>query len=159
MKGHAIAALVWLGLIGGGYLLVRQATQPAVVRSCDSMAGVTEIATTVARDGHFYFDGQVNGAPVRFMVDTGASYVTLGPLAARQAGLDGGVAAPFDTAGGTVEGRLFRDQTVKADCMEVSGATVAVSPLLGEVALLGQNFLRHFEVVQRDRQLVLRRRS
>jgi len=37
----------------------------------------------------------------------------------------------------------------------VARATVAVSPLLGEVALLCQNFLRHFEVVQRDRQLVL----
>lgn len=158
MKGHVIATAVWLGLIGGGYLLFQQMTRPAVVRACDSPDGVAEVTATVSPDGHFYIDGSVNGAPVRFMVDTGASYVTLGVADAGSARLSGGVAARFDTAGGTVEGKVFRDQVVRADCLEVSGATVAVNPLLGDVALLGQNFLRHFEVVQRDRQLLLRGR-
>ena len=158
MKGHVIATAVWLGLIGAGNLLFQQMTRPTVVRSCDSPNGVAEVTATVSPDGHFYIDGAVNGATVRFMVDTGASYVTLGVADANQARLSGGVAARFDTAGGTIDGKVFRDQVVRADCLEVGGATVAVNPLLGDVALLGQNFLRHFEVVQRDRQLVLRRR-
>lgn len=157
MKGHAVAAVVWLGLVGGGYLLFQQMTRPTVAHSCDRADGIDEVTVPVSPDGHFYVDGAVNGAPVRFLVDTGASYVTLGVAAANDARLDGGVAARFDTAGGAVEGRIFRDQVVKADCLEVSGATVALDPLLGEGALLGQNFLRHFEIVQRDRQLVLRR--
>lgn len=160
MKGHVVAALVWVGLVGGGYVLVQQMTRPAVVRSCDPGAGVTEVTTTVSPDGHFYLDGAINGVPVRFMVDTGASYVTIGQASAAGAQLRGkGDQATFDTAGGTVIGQLFRGQTVRADCMEVDGATIAVNPQLGEVALLGQNFLRHFEVVQRDRTLLLRRRG
>lgn len=158
MRGHAIAAVVWLGLVGGGYLAVQQMTRPTVVRACDAARDAVEVRTSVAPDGHYYLDGSVNGSPVRFMVDTGASYVTLGAAAAARAGLQGGVAAQFSTAGGTVEGRMFRGLVVRADCLEVSGASVAVNPLLGDGALLGQNFLRHVEVVQSDRQLVLRRR-
>src|SRR5579863_1093531 len=41
-----------------------------------------------ASDGHYYVDAEVNGAPIHFMVDTGASYVTLSPDDARTAGLD-----------------------------------------------------------------------
>jgi aspartyl protease family protein len=39
-------------------------------------------------DGHFWADGQVNGAPVRFLVDTGASNVSLTPQDAQRLGLD-----------------------------------------------------------------------
>ncbi len=36
--------------------------------------------------GHFFLDGEIDGAPVRFLVDTGASKVALGPDTARAAG-------------------------------------------------------------------------
>lgn len=41
-----------------------------------------------AADGHFWAEGQVNGAKVRFLVDTGASKVSLTPQDARRLGLD-----------------------------------------------------------------------
>jgi aspartyl protease family protein len=41
-----------------------------------------------ARDGHFYLTLLVNGTPVEFMVDTGASQVVLTDADARRIGLD-----------------------------------------------------------------------
>src|SRR3954466_4129647 len=52
-------------------------------------ASEAEPATLLkASDGHFWAEGQVNGAPVRFLVDTGASNVSLTPADARRLGLD-----------------------------------------------------------------------
>jgi aspartyl protease family protein len=45
-------------------------------------------AVMKAADGHFWAEGQVNGAKVRFLVDTGASNVSLTPQDARRLGLD-----------------------------------------------------------------------
>src|SRR5690349_22838527 len=40
-----------------------------------------------ARDGHFYVDADVNGARIRFLIDTGATFIALSPEDARTAGL------------------------------------------------------------------------
>src|SRR5687768_5558672 len=57
-----------------------------------------------ADDGHFYAEAQVNGARIRFLVDTGASIVALTPADAQRAG----IALPSERskaigAGGEVE--------------------------------------------------------
>src|SRR5665811_2620529 len=49
-----------------------------------------------ARDGHFYAAGAVNGKPVSFLVDTGASLVTVSEQFAREAGLSRGVPTVFN---------------------------------------------------------------
>lgn len=155
----AVLAAVWLGLIGAGWLLMHSATAPpAVVDGCNEPGGGRELRIPVARDGHFYLEGAVNGVPVRFLVDTGASYVTVDAALARGAGLPVGTPAVFSTAAGPVEGAIARSRLVRAACLEVSGLSVAVNPGLGDVALLGQNFLRQFEVTQTRSELLLRRR-
>lgn len=159
MRGHAVAVVIWVGLLGAGwYLVERSATTTPAVRGCGNESRGDEIVLTVASDGHFYLDGAVNGQAVRFVVDTGASSVTVGGRWARQAELPEGLPAFFNTANGRVEGRLVPRQKVRAACMEVDDITVAVSPGLDEIGLLGQNFLRRFEVVQTAKELRLRHR-
>jgi aspartyl protease family protein len=157
MKGHLFWIAVWVGLVFAGYLVTeRMMAPPPVVRSLGDAK--QEIVIPVSRDGHYYLDGAVNGVPLRFMIDTGASYVSVGAEFARSAGLPEGIPGYFSTANGTVEGRVVRNQTVKADLFELSGLTVAVMPAhIGE-GLLGQNFLRHFEISQADGTLRLRER-
>ena len=68
-----------------------------------------EITTTASDDGHFYVMGQVNGAPVRFVIDTGASGVVLSPDDARRAGIDPAslkFASPAETANGVGYGAM-----------------------------------------------------
>ena len=158
MKGHLVWAVVWLGLLGAGYLIAeRLLAPPAVVRVV--ARGQNEIVVPVARDGHYYLDGSVNNVPVRFMVDTGASYVSVGAGFAQEAGLRDGIRASFNTANGTVEGRIVKNQIVRVDAMEIAGLSIAVMPEQRGDALLGQNFLRHFEVIQSAGALRLRIRS
>jgi aspartyl protease family protein len=155
-----IAAVVWLGLLAGGWFAFEQfGNSGPVVRGCQGGAANGDIVLAAARDGHFYLEGAVSGTPVRFLVDTGASHVTLGADDARRARLAPGTPAYFETANGRVEGRLVQGQKVRAECLEVDDLMVAVSPGLGEVALLGQNFLRRFEVVQSGSELRLRMRA
>lgn len=112
MKGHLIWAAVWAGVIVAGYLVAeRLAAPPPVARSLAQ--GQQEIVIPVSRNGHYYLDGAVNGVPLRFMVDTGASYVSVGAEFARRAGLPDGIPGYFSTANGTVEGRIAKNQTVE----------------------------------------------
>lgn len=158
MNNHLTAALVWIGIVIAGYFLIDHLSAPdPVVRSVQT--GRYQIVVPVARDGHYYLDGTVNGQPVKFLVDTGASYVSVGSDIARQASLPKGVAGFFNTANGNVEGRIVRSQNVTADIFEISGISVAVMPGSSEYGLLGQNFLRHFTVSQSGGKLVLRLRA
>jgi aspartyl protease family protein len=157
MNGHLAAALVWIAIVVGGYFVIDHFSAPdPVVRRVEQ--GVREIVIPVARDGHFYIKGEINGQTVTFLVDTGASYVSVGADAARRARLPAGVRGFFNTANGSVEGRLVRGQRVSADVFEINSLTVAVMPGRSSLALLGQNFLRHFEVRQSADELVLRAR-
>src|SRR5438034_8893641 len=54
--------------------------------------------------GHFVADGQVNGMPIRFAVDTGATFITLSAREASRLGLDyrNGQKAVMETANGDV---------------------------------------------------------
>ena len=158
MKGHFVAAGVWLAIVVAGYFLFEHIAAPEpVVRVTDS--GNETIWVPVARDGHYYLEGRINGQSLTFLVDTGASYVSVDAEFARRAGLPGGVTGMFETAAGRVEGRLVRGQTVAADVFEIEGLTVAVMPGRSPYGLLGQNFLRHFSIGQTDGKLVLKMRS
>jgi len=113
-----------------------------------------------ARDGHFYAIGSVNGKPANFLVDTGASLVTVSEKFAREAGISAGEPAVFKTANGDLLGRIVSDVPVSMGPMDVSGVRVAVGFVGHEVgdALLGQSFLSKFEIVLQKDQMTLRKR-
>ena len=158
VKGHVTAAIIWVAILIAGYFIIDHVSAPAsVVRT--SQGGHREIVIPVARDGHYYVEGSVNGQAVTFLVDTGASYVSVGSDVARRANLPEGQIGVFNTANGAVEGRITRAQSVTADIFEVSAINVAVMPGKTDYGLLGQNFLRYFTVSQSDGKLVLRMRS
>lgn len=158
MNNHLVAAMVWLAIVIGGYFVIDRLSAPApVVRSAGG--DQIEIIVPVDRDGHYYVVGEINGQPVKFLVDTGASYISVGSDFARRADLPRGVSGFFNTANGNVEGRIVRNQQVRADIFEVSGVTIAVLPGKSEHGLLGQNFLQYFEVSQSAGKLKLRMRQ
>lgn len=147
MKWHIHWPAMVLALVGVVFFAADQLTRtPTVVHAVTD--GRHEIAIPAARDGHYYLEGAVNGAPIRFLIDTGATYVSVGEAFARKARLPEGVTGYFSTANGTVEGKIVKDQVVEAEGFKVSGLSVAVTPLGGKRGLLGQNFLRRFEVSQ-----------
>ncbi len=105
-------------------------------------------------------DGEVNRQPVRFLVDTGASHVSVSEALATQAGLPAGQHITLPTANGQRPGQLVRSVPVRAGHLVLNDASVSVglSGLRPEQALLGQDFLKHFEVEIRRDEMVLRQR-
>jgi aspartyl protease family protein len=147
MKWHIHWPAGVLALVGVVFFAADRLTRtPTVVHAVTD--GRQEVAIPVSRDGHYYLDGAVNGVPIKFMIDTGATYVAVGEDFARKARLPEGITGYFSTANGTVEGRIVKDQVVEAEGFKVSGLSVAVTPLGGGKGLLGQNFLKRFEVSQ-----------
>lgn len=155
MKWHIHWPAGVLALVGVVFFAADRLTRtPTVVHAVAD--GRQEISIPVARDGHYYLEGSVNDVALTFLIDTGATYVSVGEEFARKARLPEGTTGYFSTANGTVEGKIVKDQVVQAEGFKVSGLSVAVTPLGGKKGLLGQNFLRRFEVSQTAGVLRLR---
>ena len=144
----------WLLVGGVAYLGFDTLLAPKVTRArVIEGAGVVTIERSY--DQHFYVEGSINGRPVIFLIDTGATSVTVGEDLARMLGLGNGVAADFNTAGGRVVGRIVPNNVVQVGGIRVDGLRVAVNPSLRQ-ALLGQNFLNKIALTQDADRLVLR---
>ncbi|WP_232504426.1 retropepsin-like aspartic protease family protein [Sulfuricella denitrificans] len=133
--------------------------QVATVTGLDMARG--EVIIQRSRDGHYYVGGSINGRPLTFMVDTGASTVVVSADLAAKIGLARGVPTPFKTAGGMVLGEMMSDQTIEAGGIQLKGLRVGVVMQMDQrdYALLGQNFLRYIDVIQSGDQMVLKIKS
>ena len=143
----------WLVVMAGLYVAMDYVRQPrAAVVAADGALVIPR-----GSDGHFRVAGSINGQPVRFMVDTGASLIAVTDALAQRAGLVGGQVTQFRTANGVRQGRVVVAQSVAVGTFRVSGLRVGTG-YTGETAgdaLLGQNFLQHFEVqIQRERMVL-----
>ena len=147
----------WLLVMGVLYVAMSHYLKPKPV----VITATGDLVIPKARDGHFYAAGSVNGQPVQFMVDTGASLVTVSEPFARAAGMDAGVPTVFKTANGDLAGRIVAGVPVALGPVQVSSVRVGVGLVGGEVAdaLLGQSFLSQFEVVLSKEQMVLRHKA
>lgn len=152
--GHISALVIWVFVFSMAYLFFENRLEPKVAVMHDSSAD-GEIVISRSRDGHYYVRGEINGHPVDFMVDTGASIVTLSEDLARAINLPVGRRASFSTAAGRFVGEIVAGQDIKVGGILVKGLSVGVG-MQGEVGLLGQNFLRRVEIVQSGDKMVLR---
>jgi len=111
-------------------------------------------------DGHFYVAGEVNHVPVLFLVDTGASAVSVADAQARQAQLPRGRVVTLNTANGQRPGEMVHGIPVRVAHLAWNDTTVVTGLDMSDerIALLGQSFLRHFDVELRQHQMVLRPR-
>jgi aspartyl protease family protein len=108
-------------------------------------------------DGHFYAEAQVNGAPVRFMIDTGATVVALTREDAQRAGiLFGTERAVARGVGGDVEVIPVTIDRLAVGPLQTTQIRAAVVDDL-DVSLLGQSFLSRVGSVEiRDDRMLLR---
>lgn len=110
--------------------------------------GPGEVVFRMRSDGHFAADASVNGAPVRFLVDTGASVVTLTQSDARRAGIktrDLDYRLMFQTANGKARGAPVILEEIAVGSIVKYDVPAAVMHSGLETSLLGVSFLRRLE--------------
>jgi aspartyl protease family protein len=152
--GPLAIVLFWLAVMGVLYAVMSQVLKPPPL----VVSATGELSINRARDGHFYAQGQIEGKPVTFLVDTGASLVVVSEAFAREAGFATGVPTTFRTANGELKGRIVPGLSVSVGPARITGLRVGVG-LVGtdpSVALLGQSFLSRFEVLLSGDTMTLR---
>lgn len=154
-KYAAIWAVIFAVAIAGAYMWT-QITQPRQM-----MLDTGAIQVPRDADGHFYLTLQVNGAPTRFVVDTGASAIVLTQADALSAGIATEeliFSGRAITANGQVETAPIRIDTLRLGELEDANVRAVVNAGEMRESLLGMSYLNRFSRIEiADGVLVLER--
>jgi aspartyl protease family protein len=116
-----------------------------------SGSGPARAVLTADSAGHFLTTGNINGKSVRFLVDTGASMISLGASDASRIGIDAskGQRAIANTANGQTQVSRVKLDTVRVGEIVLNNVDALVHQQDMPVVLLGMSFLNRMEM-QRD---------
>lgn len=130
---------------------------PNVQVVSESTRGVIEVVLERNRMGHYLANGEINGLPVTFLLDTGATDVSVPESIAEQLGLERGAPRRYETANGTIVTHATRLRSVSIGDIVRHDVRAHINPgMRQDEVLLGMSFLKHLEMVQRGNQLTLR---
>ena len=119
--------------------------------------GYSEVALERNRYGHYLASGRINGHDVVFLLDTGASDVSVPQHIADRLGLKPGRRIPYQTANGTAYGYATQLDRVALGGIELRDVRGHINPNTdSDEVLLGMSFLRTLEFTQRGGTLTLR---
>lgn len=150
-------ALGWVGIFALIFLLV--SFRPEMKLIWQRITGELGLASAPAvsgepmtlrkgEDGHFWVTAEVNGRPMRFMVDSGATFTAISTEAARAAGIAPsglGLKTVIETANGMVEADRATIADLRVGSLAMRDHDVLISDGLGDTNLLGMNFLSELE--------------
>lgn len=156
-------AAVWAMIFIGGAAAVglwqdisRDAGRPQF-----SQTGTGQIVVPRARDGHYYLTLDINAAPVRFVVDTGASQMVLTQADAARAGIDLDTLTYLgraNTANGEVRTAFVRLDSVSLGNTTDRNVGAVVNQGEMRLSLLGMGYLERWGRIEiADGELILTR--
>ncbi|MDH3638260.1 MAG: TIGR02281 family clan AA aspartic protease [Gammaproteobacteria bacterium] len=127
------------------------------VESRSAADGIVEVVLKRNRFGHYVATGSINGEPVEFLVDTGATTVSLPADLADRLHLARGVALPTQTAAGVIRTYATTLNTVQLGPILLTDVPASINPRAqGDAVLLGMAFLKGLEFEQRGDELLIR---
>lgn len=132
-------------------VLAYSQSQPASVQEVQQPAeviGSGKMELKQTRDGHYFSSGTVNGAPVVFMIDTGATIVSVSAEIAARAGIRECAPRQVLTANGQVSACVATVPELTFGSFRFTQVDVMVMPNMPGDALLGMNVLRNFRIEQ-----------
>lgn len=118
------------------------------------------IVLTAGSDGHFITQGQINNKLAQFLVDTGASVVSMSLADAERLGVDykSGRPIQLSTANGTIIGWQTTLASVRVGDVEIFNVPAVVAAREMPFILLGNSFLTRFQMNRTNEEMVLTRR-
>lgn len=164
-----IASAVFVGLQEGGLFerALREQGHPIQTPlyrtpqpELQASGGEREEIIAGAASGHFITDVYINGTPIRFLIDTGATHIVLNSADAGRLGFSGGrlqFNTAFNSANGTTYAAPVTLRDVRIGQLQLHDLDAYVNQGALDISLLGMSFLRQLRSyeVMRNR-LVLR---
>ena len=123
--GALAIAAVWLAVAGVLYLVFDRMEQNRQASLKPYALSSGDLVIPRQRDGRFHVEGEVNRQPVTFLVDTGASHVSVSQALATQAGLPEGQSITLSTANGQRPSQLVR---IKKAAKAAPATIIGISP-------------------------------
>lgn len=109
--------------------------------------------------GHYLVTVHVNGMPIRFLVDTGATLIALTPKDAEAAGFERdqlNFSRPVHTANGIIKFAPVSLREIRLGALSLNDIDAAVIGAPGGISLLGMTFLKQLESYEiRDGKLTI----
>ncbi|WFO51822.1 retropepsin-like aspartic protease family protein [Aeromonas veronii] len=142
--------LAWLSLMGLLTLYFHSRSQPSVTAS-------GELLLQADQSGHYRLEGAINGHPVQLLLDTGATRVTIPQQVAKRLGLTARGSSQVNTAAGQIRVSNGTIETLAMGPLTLYDLAIFINPAAeGDEVLVGMNALGRLELVQKERQLLLR---
>ncbi|WP_421158581.1 retropepsin-like aspartic protease family protein [Aeromonas dhakensis] len=142
--------LAWLSLMGLLTLYFHSRTQPSVTAS-------GELLLRADQSGHYRLEGAINGQPVQLLLDTGATRITVPQRVAERLGLTPHGSSQVNTAAGFIRVGNGSIETLAMGPLTLYDLAIFINPAAaGDEVLVGMNALGRLELVQKERQLLLR---
>ena len=141
--------------VAGARSRLRVGGTPAQIGAARAPAAAREIVMTASSGGHFTPAGAINGQAVRFVVDTGATLVSMGKDEALRLNLDlsGARNGVSQTANGPVAVQIVVLDRVRVGEVEINNVGAVVLPQPLPFILLGNSFLSRFQM-RRDNDVM-----
>ncbi len=136
--------------------LDRQHNPNRQVMSVTTAGGQPQVILQRNRSGHYVASGLINAQPVVFMLDTGASDVSIPLAVAEKLGLEKGPPLMYQTANGTVRAWQTVIGEITLGDLRVGPVRASINPAdQGDEVLLGMSFLKHLDFNQQGNTLTL----
>jgi len=152
-----IAAWVIVLLLLTWFFNARLETQNNPNQHLSYLGSETAVQLERNRLGHYVANGTINGEDVIFMLDTGASDVSVPESLANQIGLEKGRTSVYQTANGPIRVWQTLINEVRLGNIRVSNVRASINPAVqGNKVLLGMSFLKHLDFNQPGNTLTLK---
>jgi len=144
-----VMALAWVAIFGGGFVLFTFRDDLSFIAqrlkteaTGEPIVAGREVRIPMAIDGHFWVEGAINGVPVKFLVDSGATVTTIDRATALRSGAI--VAEARDqlvrTGNGMINVSRGRAQSLRIAAIERDNVGLHIVDG-DEMNVLGMNFL------------------
>jgi len=118
---------------------------------------VPEVRLQRNRYGHYVASGEINGQPVEFMLDTGATDVSIPVNIADRLGLKRGRQVSYQTANGRVNAWQTVADEIRLGPLRLGPVRASINPhVKNDSVLLGMSFLKQLDFNQQGNTLTLK---
>lgn len=164
-SGNMLGRLMLLGMwvavagvlaLGFDSWLDRQQNPNRELQTVVASDGAREVSLERNRNGHYIAEGTINGHAVKFMLDTGASDISIPEAVAKEIGLERGQPMQYRTANGMITAFTTQLDLVTLGGLEQHDIRGSINPYMdGDHILLGMSFLGDLDFRQSGGVLTL----